>query len=85
MLMGAFIGSRGFIGKKFEAKLNSLQTACLLFLLGVMGYKIGINNDILNNFHKIGFKALSISVLCILFSILFVKIGFKAIGGNHDN
>ncbi len=85
MIIGAFIGSRGFIPKRVDDKLSSLQTFCLLFLLAVMGYKIGINNDILSNFHKIGFKAFFIAALCITFSIIFVKVSYGILGGRDDN
>lgn len=85
MLIGAFIGSKGVIPKKIDNKLSSLQTLCLLFLLAVMGYKIGINNDILSNFYKIGFKAFFIAALCIAFSIIFVKATYGILGGRNDN
>lgn len=85
MVIGAFIGSKGFIPKKIDEKLSSLQTICLLFLLAVMGYKIGINNDILSNFYRIGFKAFFIAALCITFSIIFVKATYGILGGRDDN
>jgi len=85
MIIGAFIGAKGFIPKKVDNKLSSLQTICLLFLLGIMGYKIGINNDILSNFYKIGFKAFLIAGLCITFSIIFVKVTYGFLGGKNDN
>lgn len=85
MLIGAFIGSKNFIPEKFENKLSTLQNMCLLFLLGIMGYKIGINNDILTNFHRIGFKAFLIALLCIAFSILFVKLSYTMGGGSKND
>ena len=85
MLGGAFIGSKDFISEKFENKLSTLQNMCLLFLLGIMGYKIGVNNEILSNFYKIGFKAFLIAFLCITFSIIFVKLSCNLWGGNKND
>ena len=84
MLIGAFIGSRDLTSKSFDGKLSTFQNVCLLFLLGIMGYKIGINNDILTNFYKIGFKSFFIAFLCIFFSIAFVKFT-TCIGGRSKN
>lgn len=84
IFIGAIIGSKGKVSKKIDNNLIAIQNSCLFFLLAIMGYKIGSNNDILSNFHKIGLKAFIISLSCIAFSILFVKIFFKITGGKND-
>lgn len=84
IVIGAIIGSKGKTSKKIDNNLVAIQNGCLFFLLAVMGYKIGSNNDILSNFHRIGFEAFIISVSCIAFSILFVKLFFNMSGDKND-
>ncbi|WP_321329588.1 LysO family transporter [uncultured Ilyobacter sp.] len=74
ILFGYIIGSKKLFPERLESRLSAFQNICLLFLLGIMGYKIGANKDIIENFSSIGIKSLIISSLCIFFSILFVKI-----------
>ncbi|ADO83631.1 LysO family transporter [Ilyobacter polytropus] len=74
ILFGYIMGSKKLFPEKLENRLSAFQNICLLFLLGIMGYKIGANKDIIKNFSNIGIKSLIISSLCIFFSVLFVKI-----------
>lgn len=74
ILIGYLIGKKNMFPRKMEHRLTTLQNICLIFLLGVMGYKIGSNDEILKNFHEIGVESLVVASLSIFFSILFVKI-----------
>ncbi|RKD27912.1 Membrane protein of unknown function [Caminicella sporogenes DSM 14501] len=72
--LGAYIGFKELVPKKISGKVSSIQYVCLLFLLFVMGVKIGTNKEILRLFPKLGFTALIISIFSIIFSILGVKV-----------
>ncbi len=84
IIIGVLIGSRVTLNEKFSNKLMLFQDLCLLFLLFVMGYKIGSNDKILGSLKQIGIESFIIASLCIVFSIIFTKIGVKILGGNHD-
>lgn len=77
--IGAIVGYKEFVSEKIFNKMSTIQYICLLFLLFVMGIKIGINKNVLLSFHKLGFTAVVISVFSILFSILGVKLISKYI------
>lgn len=51
-----------------------------------MGVNIGVNNDVVSNFYKIGLQAFILAVFSIVFSILFVKLvsRFLAKDGSVD-
>ncbi|MGL5000597.1 MAG: LysO family transporter [Cetobacterium sp.] len=87
ILLYIFIISCGFILSKYnhiplfiKSKTNILQTFCLFFLLGIMGYKIGSNEQIIKEFPQFGLKALVIAILSILGSIIITFILSKKIG-----
>lgn len=79
ILIGALIGYKELISKKVLKRMSSIQYFCLLFLLFVMGIKIGVNKNVLMSVHKLGFTAVVISIFSILFSILGVKLVSKHI------
>lgn len=74
LVLGGIIGYKDKLSPKLEGKLNSIQNACLLFLLFVMGITIGINDDTISNIFSIGFKSGIISIFTVGFSILFVAL-----------
>lgn len=74
VLAGAFIGSRGKISEVVLKNLSKLQYACLLLLLFIMGVNIGINDEIINTFGKLGMQAVVLSVASILLSVGAVKL-----------
>lgn len=74
ILLGAFISYKGKISDKILDKLNIIQTLSLLFLLLIMGIKIGIDEKVIYSFFSIGFKAIIMSIFTVGFSILFVFI-----------
>lgn len=74
ILLGAFMGSSGKLSVKFTDKLSKLQFASLLFMLFIMGINIGVNDDVVKGFYKIGFQAVVLAAFSIAFSILFVKL-----------
>lgn len=74
ILLGAFISYKGKISDIILDKLNIIQTLSLLFLLLIMGIKIGIDENVIRSFFNIGFKAIIMSIFTVGFSILFVFI-----------
>ncbi|MTI67961.1 MAG: lysine exporter LysO family protein [Firmicutes bacterium] len=74
LLLGAILGYKDLISKKILSRLNTLQSISLLFLLFIMGIRIGVDEKVINSFLKLGFQAIIISVFSIFFSVLFVKL-----------
>jgi uncharacterized membrane protein YbjE (DUF340 family) len=74
IIAGAFISSRGLLNEKVEKNLAKLQYACLLLLLFIMGINIGINDEIINTFGKLGVQAVVLSLFSIILSILAVRL-----------
>lgn len=72
--IGAIVGYKELVSEKIFSKMSTIQYMCLLFLLFVMGIKIGINKNVLLSFHKLGLTAVVISFFSISFSILGVKL-----------
>jgi uncharacterized membrane protein YbjE (DUF340 family) len=60
-------------------KLDKVSLAVIIILIFSLGFGIGSNNELLNAMPKVGFNALIISVLTILFSIAFVKAGRRMV------
>lgn len=74
IFIGAWLGAGGKLSESFTGKLSKLQFASLLLLLFVMGVNIGVNDDVINGFYKLGFQAIVLAVFSIAFSIFFVKL-----------
>lgn len=77
--LGALFSYKDLVSEKIFSKISSIQYICLLFLLFVMGIKIGVNKEILLSFHKLGFNAVVIAVFSVGFSVLGVKLISKFI------
>lgn len=74
IFFGALLGARGRLSVKFTDKLSKFQFASLLLMLFIMGVNIGVNDDVVNGFYKLGMQAAVLSICSIAFSILFVKL-----------
>lgn len=74
LIIGGFFGYKGFGGKKLDSKLGIIQTICLLFLLFIMGVRMGLDEKVISSFFELGFQALVISIFTITFSVLLVKL-----------
>lgn len=77
LLSGAFLVRKNLIPEIIKKRLGLLQSMSLFILLGTMGYKIGIDDKIIANFTKIGFKAGVFSVCTVVFSVFITFILFK--------
>jgi uncharacterized membrane protein YbjE (DUF340 family) len=74
IVVGALISSKGKLSETVEKNLSKLQYGSLLLLLFIMGINIGINDNIINDFGRLGFQALLLSVSSIILSVAAVKL-----------
>lgn len=84
LILGAYIGFKDKISEKLKSQLNNIQNICLLFLLFIMGIKIGIDENVINSFLSLGLKAIIMSVFTVGFSIIGVFLVSKFILGRKD-
>ncbi|MBU5440217.1 LysO family transporter [Tissierella sp. MSJ-40] len=82
--IGGIIGYRDKVSEGLKARLNTIQNICLLFLLFIMGIRIGIDEKVISTFFSIGLKATIISIFTVSFSILFVHLISKYIIVKED-
>lgn len=78
--IGFILSNKKLIPDFFKRKISLFQTLSLFFLLGIMGYKIGADKEIISNLHKIGFQALLVGSLSIVFSIVITFLFFRKKG-----
>ncbi|WP_051531083.1 LysO family transporter [Clostridiisalibacter paucivorans] len=74
LVIGGVFSYKDVFGKKIHGKLDIIQTICLLFLLFIMGVRIGLDDKVISSFLKLGFQALIISIFSIAFSVILVKL-----------
>lgn len=79
IIIGAVIGAKDLIKPSQMKHLGLLQNFSLLFLLLIMGIKIGLDKDTISSFGLIGFQAALLAVLSILFSIAGVKLVSRSV------
>ena len=84
LILGAYIGFKDKISDKLKKQLNNIQNICLLFLLFIMGIKIGIDENVINSFFSLGLKAVIMTIFTVGFSIIGVFIVSKFILGKRD-
>lgn len=77
ILVGYFITKKGLIPKFIDDKVGALQSLSLFFLLGMMGYKIGADSELLSKFHILGINSIIITVCAILGSIILVHLVYR--------
>lgn len=74
ILLGAIIGAKGKISSRISGRLGSIQTACLLLLLLVMGIKIGMDQGVIESFLSIGYSAIVISFFTVGLSVFGIRL-----------
>ncbi len=79
IFLGAFLSGTGKLKKSFIEKLSHFQFISLLILLFIMGVNIGVNDQVINSFYRLGYQALVLAISTIFFSILFVRLVSKYI------
>ena len=79
LLIGGFIGYKELANKKIISKIDTIQSGSLLFLLFVMGIRIGLDDKVVSSFFKLGVQALILSFFSIVFSVLLIKLVSKHI------
>jgi len=79
MSLGVFLAKKNLIPSFVKKRLNTLQTLSLFVLLGAMGYKIGVDDEILSNFHIIGKQSVIFALCTAGGSVLFTYLCFMGI------
>ena len=79
IIIGAIIGFKDIIKPNLIKHLGKVQNFSLLFLLLIMGIKIGLDKDTIKSFGLIGFQAVFLAVFSIIFSIAAVKLVSKLV------
>lgn len=77
MLVGVLLAKKKLIPEAVKEKLLHLQKAALIFLLSVLGYKLGSDSRLLSSIHLLGVQSFVIAVSSMIFTIVFVFIVFK--------
>jgi hypothetical protein len=77
--LAAGIGLGYLLRNRKHVKLDKASFAIIVTLIFSLGFGIGSNNELLGALPNVGFSALIISVLTILFSIAFVKAGRRMV------
>jgi uncharacterized membrane protein YbjE (DUF340 family) len=60
--------------KRWHANLTKTTSAIIIILIFSLGFSIGSNNDVLSSLPRVGWNALFIAVLSIVFSIAMVEL-----------
>lgn len=81
--VGILFGYKEISHKKLLERLDVFQTIALVFILFVMGLRIGADEKVINSIQDLGIKALVYATFSILFSVLFVWIARKALKFNR--
>lgn len=74
LVLGLIIGFFDIIPQAYMDKFKLIPTISIVFILFLMGSKIGMNPKIIKNINTLGFKALIISIGSIIGSLVFIKI-----------
>lgn len=84
LIIGGMIGYKDLISEKFNSKIGIIQNICILFLLFIMGIRIGLDDKVISSFFTIGVKALLLAVFSIVFSVFFVRLVRKFIIADEE-
>ncbi len=60
--------------KKRQANLSKVTFGIIIILIFSLGFSIGSNNEVLSSLPRVGLSAFVITLLAILFSIIFVEL-----------
>lgn len=74
LIIGIVIGYKEISHKRLLEGLDKLQMVALLILLGVMGVRIGADQEVLSSIEVIGLRGLVFALVTIAFSVAPVYI-----------
>jgi uncharacterized membrane protein YbjE (DUF340 family) len=77
LIAGILLGY--FSREKTRLKLDKVTLMAIVVLIFSLGFSIGSNTELLNSMPKIGLTALVMSILAIIFSVLFVRLAAKKV------
>ena len=73
LILGGVLSFKGWIHKNMMSRIDKLQMACLFALLFIMGLRIGMDDEIIKAFGKIGLHAVLFASFTILGSVIIVQ------------
>ena len=77
LIAGILLGY--FSREKTRLKLDKVTLMAIVVLIFSLGFSIGSNTELLNSMPKIGLTALVMSILAIIFSVVFVKLARRKV------
>lgn len=63
--------------KQTRSNIDKAVTWAVYFLLFLLGISVGVNEDIINNFSRIGYKALWLTLGAVGGSVLLAKVVYN--------
>lgn len=84
LTIGGLIGYKKGIKKEIANKIDTIQGICLLFLLFIMGVRMGLDDKVISSFLKLGYQAAILAVFSIIFSVIFVRSISKFVSRNSE-
>ncbi|AEG59611.1 LysO family transporter [Desulforamulus ruminis] len=73
VLLGILVGHFKILPCKPQF-VSRFTTACLFIMLVAMGAQLGLNQELMNNLHRLGGQALVLALGSILGSVLLVRL-----------
>ncbi|WP_244825603.1 LysO family transporter [Carboxylicivirga linearis] len=73
-IAGIFIGRQLKNKEKTRKRVDKAVNYAIYLLLFLLGISVGINEDIIQNFSRIGYKALLLTIGALAGSILLAKV-----------
>ena len=77
LIAGILLGY--FSREKTRLNLDKVTLIAIVVLIFSLGFSIGSNTELLNSMPKIGLTALVMSILAIIFSVVFVKLARRKV------
>lgn len=84
-----FFGVGILVGRVFKLKeknstiFSRVQSYCVYFILFLMGLSLGDSGEILGQIGTLGFRSVVFAVVPIIFSVLFVNVYERFVGGKR--
>jgi predicted ABC-type exoprotein transport system permease subunit len=69
-----------FLREKRKVNLGKVTLGIILVLIFSLGFGIGSNSELLNSLPEVGWSAIVIASVAIVFSVIFVKVARRTAG-----
>jgi hypothetical protein len=77
LVAGVLLGY--FLRERIQVNLGKVTFGVILVLIFSLGFSIGSNGELLNSLPRVGLASLVLSLLAILFSVVFVMVARKVV------